>query len=98
MVKKFLSALTVLTLVSVAGQAQAQYCGGSIMHNNDLSGNGRGWNTSCCPEGYRVQGIACADLPPGQDLMDGCSAVCRSIEKGNIMQPAYVKTFFIHHQ
>lgn len=88
MSKKFLLALTVLGLMSLAGSASAQYCGGSIMYNNDLSGNGRGWNTSCCPDGYRVQGIACSDLPPDQDLMDGCSAVCRSIEKGNIMQPA----------
>lgn len=87
--KKLLTVMAAALLLMVASSAQAQYCGGNLVPNNDLGGNNRGWNVSCCPAGYRVQGVACADLPPDQDLLDGCSAVCRSIAKGNIMQPAY---------
>lgn len=85
MFKKTVNAALALALVSFAGAAQAQSCGGTMMPNDDLN-SGR-YNYSCCPSGYRVQGIACADLP-GQDLSDGCSAVCRSISKGNDMMPS----------
>lgn len=89
MLKKSIVVLATLSLISLAGNVLAQSaCGGTMMANNDLSSNGRPWGISCCPDGYRVQGIACSDLPPDQDLADGCSAVCRSISKGNIMMPA----------
>jgi len=80
--------LATLASLLIASVSYAQYCGGNIQYSSDLTGNSRPWNVSCCPTGYRVQGIACADLPPKQDFGDGCSAICRSISKGNIMQPA----------
>jgi len=83
--KKFLATMAIMATFMVSSLVQAQsYCGGNIVFNSDLSSNNRSWNTTCCPDGYRVQGIACSDLP-NQDLGDGCSAVCRSISKGNRM-------------
>ncbi len=84
--KQFLIVMSILASSVIASHAQAQsFCGGTVVFSGDLASNNRAWNTTCCPDGYRVQGIACADLPPDQDLADGCSAVCRSIAKGNRM-------------
>lgn len=85
--KHMLVGLFVMSILLITGFAQAEsFCGGTPMFNADISGNKRPWTVSCCPDGYRVQGIACADLPPAQDLADGCSVVCRSIQKGNLMK------------
>lgn len=87
MLKKMLATVFVLGATLSSGAVLAQYCGGEIEVVGDLVGNNRAWNISCCPEGYRVHGVACADLPPDQDFGDGCTAVCRSTTAGNTMQP-----------
>ena len=68
-----------------ASQAGAE-CGGSIVPENDCNNNGRSWHFSCCPDGYRVQGVAYNDLKK-QDHVDAVSAVCRSISRGNDIMP-----------
>lgn len=73
----------VVALVFVSVTSYAQYCGGSIQQVSDLSSNRRAYAVACCPDGYRVQGIACSDLPEEQDMGDGCTTVCRSIKDGN---------------
>lgn len=83
----------VLTLVAVSftlvAQAQA-FCGGSPDFSNDCSSNNRAYATSCCPAGYRVQGVAYNDMRSSgnNDIVDAVSAVCRSISKGNDMMPS----------
>lgn len=85
MIKKVL--LTALSLVVfTGGVAQAQYCGGTVVDYGDCSKNVRAYAASCCPSGYRVQGVAYADINKA-DFADAYSAVCRSIAKGNDMMP-----------
>src|SRR3989338_559024 len=70
-------------LLLVTGVTYAETaCGGIVQFNDDCSNSGRGWHYSCCPDGYRVQGVAYNDIK-GQDHVDAISAVCRSISKGN---------------
>jgi hypothetical protein len=71
-----------ISLVSNINEVQAQACGGVVVQQNDCGGNDRGWHYSCCPDGYRVQGVAYTDIRK-QDHVDAISAVCRSISKGN---------------
>jgi hypothetical protein len=70
----------------VASQAYAQ-CGGYPLNDSDLSGNSRPLVSSCCPAGYRVQGMAYSDMrnSGNDDRVDAVSAICRSIAKGNDM-------------
>ncbi len=76
-----------LAIAILPSLAQAQACGGRVVHNADCDSNGRQWTYSCCPDGYRVQGVAYNDLNK-QDHVDAISAVCRSISKGNDMMPS----------
>lgn len=83
----------VFTFVAVAltfvAQAHA-FCGGTPDYSNDCSSNNRAFATSCCPSGYRVQGVAYNDMRSSgnNDIVDAVSAVCRSISKGNDMMPS----------
>lgn len=82
-----LSAFTLLVVLFSASIAQAQSaCGGTMQMKSDLMGNKRNWHYSCCPEGYRVQGVAYTDIRK-QDHVDAVSVVCRSIAKGNDIMP-----------
>lgn len=75
----------VLVLAGFASQAHAQSaCGGNVQYNTDLSSNRRGWAFYCCPDGYRVHGVAYADIHK-QDYVDGVSVVCRSVSSGETM-------------
>jgi hypothetical protein len=85
MIKKIFAVLTVLVMAG-AGSAHAQYCGGQVMDYGDCSHNARAYSASCCPDGYRVQGVAYSDIHKA-DFADAVSAVCRSISKGNDMMP-----------
>lgn len=80
MVKKILLAVTAIATVLVAGQVQA-FCGGQVKVTNDCSGNAEGYASSCCPSGYRVQGVVYNDLK-GEDGLNAMSAYCRKY-KGN---------------
>lgn len=80
--------LLALVIAGFAGQVQAQSaCGGTVQYTSDCSGNDRAWHFSCCPSGYRVQGVAYTDISK-QDHVDALSAVCRSISRGNDMMPS----------
>ncbi len=57
-------------------------CGGTIEFSGDCAGNDRGWHISCCPDGYRVQGVAYTDIQ-NKDAVDAVSIVCRHKAKGN---------------
>lgn len=86
---KRLSGFLIIGLALVLSQtvsAQEYACGGNIEYEGDCHNTDRPWITSCCPDGYRVQGVAYNDVI-GQDHVDAFSAVCRSISKGNDMMP-----------
>lgn len=87
MFKKILAATC--GLLMAAAQAHA-FCGGSPDYSNDCNNNPKGFATSCCPNGYRVQGVAYNDMrsSSNNDIVDAVSAVCRSIQKGNDMMPS----------
>lgn len=93
MFRKIVTVAAFLAAVAASSAVMAQSCPNSwfsdqrVESASDLSKNNRSWNISCCPEGYRVHGLACSDIVGGKDDGDGCSAVCRSITKGDIMQP-----------
>ncbi len=79
-------ALSVVAVVT-PGAAQAQSaCGGTVQYTSDCDGNNRQWHFSCCPDGYRVQGVAYTDISK-QDHVDAVSSVCRSIARGNDTMP-----------
>jgi hypothetical protein len=86
MFKKILSSLVAVMALAAAGSAHAQYCGGTVMDFGDCSSNVRAYAASCCPSGYRVQGVAYDDINKA-DFADAFSAVCRSTSKGNDMMP-----------
>jgi hypothetical protein len=88
MIKKTIFALVALGMMSFASTSNAQYCGGTIVYDNDCGSNHRGFSVSCCPSGYRVQGVAYSDLPNASDYSDALSSICRSIAKGNDMMPS----------
>lgn len=75
-----------LTFGYEAKADQQSACGGIIQYNNDCANSGREYHISCCPDGYRVQGVAYTDIKD-QDHVDAVSAVCRSISKGNDTMP-----------
>jgi hypothetical protein len=64
----------------------AEDCGGVIQYTEDCANNGRHYKITCCPDGYRVQGVAYNDIK-GQDHTDAVSAVCRNIARGNDTMP-----------
>lgn len=94
--KKWMISLAVLGLMAITGSASAQYCGGTLVQDNDCSSNGRGYSASCCPSGYRVQGVAYNDMS-GSDYVDAVSAVCRHVVKGNDMMPTDFQTAPVVH-
>lgn len=97
MLRKILVALVVLGSVALGSQAQAQYCGGTLVQDNDCASNtDRSYSASCCPPGYRVQGVAYNDLQ-GSDYADAVSAVCRHVTKGNTMMPTDFQTQPVVH-
>lgn len=94
-----LKKVTLIALVGalsflVSQNAYSQSCGGNIAYDNDCGSNGRNYVASCCPSGYRVQGVAYNDMRSSgnNDRADAVSAVCRSISKGNIMMPTDFQT------
>lgn len=80
MVKKILTTVAALAVIVSAGTVQA-FCGGQVAVSNDCAGNQEPYATSCCPQGYRVQGVAYSDLK-GEDGLNGIQAYCRKY-KGN---------------
>lgn len=88
--KKGLIFVSVVGLL-IGGLSQWVYaqsaCGGTIEYNKDCDNTRRSWGFSCCPEGYRVQGVAYTDIRK-QDHVDAISAVCRSVTRGNDVMPS----------
>lgn len=83
--KKSLFVLSVICLMVIgfSGGVYAQSaCGGIVQYSSDCANSDRNWHFSCCPDDYRVQGVAYNDIK-GQDHVDAVSIVCRSISKGN---------------
>lgn len=79
----FILSIIGLVLLGFSGNVYAQSaCGGIVQYSSDCANSNRKWHFSCCPSGYRVQGVAYNDIR-GQDHVDAVSAVCRSISKGN---------------
>lgn len=79
--------LFVMMVSSGVVRAEDYMCGGTLQMNNDCANNDRAWRVSCCPSGYRVQGVAYTDIQD-QDHVDAVSAVCRSIAYGNDTTPS----------
>lgn len=76
--------ITVFALVGLAYSSEAlSICGASIVPDNDCGSNSQSYSDSCCPAGYRVQGVVYNDLK-GQDNTDAVGAVCRHVKNGNI--------------
>lgn len=79
--------VTILTVAMVMGllySSQAfSICGAQIVPDNDCGSNVLAYSESCCPAGYRVQGVVYNDLK-GQDNTDAVGAVCRHVKNGNI--------------
>ncbi|MBF0104505.1 MAG: hypothetical protein HQM16_04165 [Deltaproteobacteria bacterium] len=96
MFKKTLLSLVVLGLVLAAGTASAQYCNGTIVPDNDCDSGNRAYSTSCCPRGYRAQGVAYNDMA-GSDEADAISPICRHVSKGNDMMPTDFQTQPVQH-
>ena len=96
MIKKTIFALVTLGVMSLASASYAQYCGGTIVYDNDCGSNPRGFSVSCCPSGFRVQGVAYNDMHKS-DYADALSAICRSIAKGNDMMPSDFQTAPVTH-
>lgn len=77
--------LLVVGVMAYPQFSEAQHaCGGEVRQINDLAGNGRSYRFSCCPDGYRVQGVAYSDVGKDHDHADCVTTVCRSISQGNI--------------
>ena len=57
-----------------------------MIYNKDADNSRRSWHFSCCPDGYRGQGVAYTDIK-GQDHADAVSVVCRSVSRGNDIVP-----------
>lgn len=78
---KFILGFGAFTLL-VLGQGGAVFaqsaCGGFIQQASDCDGNSRKWHISCCPDGYRVQGVAYTDIK-GKDAADAVSTICRKV-------------------
>lgn len=91
MLKRTLICLAVLGALVAAGSVQARYTqcmsDARVMSNDCESNTDRPYSYNCCPDGYRVQGVAYSDIPKGADYMDAISPVCRHIKKGNTMMP-----------
>lgn len=83
--KLILSAVCGAAIVMSATSAYS-FCGGMVVSDNDCDSNPRNFSVSCCPGGYRVQGVAYSDMS-NSDYADAVSAVCRHIQKGNDMMP-----------
>ncbi len=82
---KFTWALVFLFLmmcVSLPVSAQT-ICGEAIVSDEDCDSNELKYSESCCPAGYRVQGVIYNDLI-GQDNTDAVGAICRHVTKGNV--------------
>lgn len=85
----FLSLLSLL-LIPITSHAIEAYktrgdsaCGGTIYMNDDCSDSKHHvWHVSCCPDGYRVQGVHFAKHT-SHDTIDTISSYCRSVNKGN---------------
>lgn len=58
-------------------------CGSAAIPDNDCDSNELNYSESCCPDGFRVQGVVYNDLK-GQDNTDAVGAVCRHVNQGNI--------------
>ena len=88
MIKSFLKVAMVASLFVSASAFAQSTCGGHIQFDADTASNPRQYAVSCCPEGYRVQGIAYNDLGKNSgkqvDAADAFSAVCRSVSSGEI--------------
>ncbi|MBI2341084.1 MAG: hypothetical protein HYU99_12075 [Deltaproteobacteria bacterium] len=85
---------SVLVLGFMPGLARADSaCGGIIQMKNDCLKNGRSWHINCCPDNYRVQGVAYDDHPD-QDHADAVGPICRKVgESSNPVMPEdYSKT------
>lgn len=83
--KQIFIILTVVSIVfgfSTMAKAQSA-CGGVVQLEPDCGNTSRNWHFSCCPDGYRVQGVAYNDIKK-QDHVDAIGAVCRSISAGNM--------------
>lgn len=96
MLKRTFLGLALLGLICVSSTAMAQDCG-TIVSDNDCDSNGkRGYSTSCCPKGYRAQGVAYNDMA-GSDEADAISPICRHVTKGNDMMPTDFQTTPVTH-
>lgn len=69
--------------MAVSTQAYS-ICGGTVVYDNDCDSNAQAYAESCCPQGYRVQGVVYNDLK-GQDNTDAIGAVCRHVKNGNVL-------------
>lgn len=58
-------------------------CGEPVVTDEDCDSNELKYSESCCPTGYRVQGVVYNDLI-GQDNTDAVGALCRHVTKGNV--------------
>ncbi|MBI4410958.1 MAG: hypothetical protein HY541_00540 [Deltaproteobacteria bacterium] len=75
----FVFLAVVALMLGLAGKVNAQgACGGTVEYSNDCAGNDRKWHISCCPDGYRVQGVAYTDIKD-RDAIDAISTICRKV-------------------
>ncbi len=89
--KKYLFSLFSLMVIGLfqSGIVWAQEaCGGVIQYSNDCAGNDRKWHISCCPDNYRVQGVAYTDIK-NKDAVDAISTICR---KGGASENPWMPT------
>lgn len=91
MMRKIYIGLNIVAAMSVSSIVQAQYCGGTIVSDNDCDSNRRSYSVTCCPDGYRAQGVAYNDMS-GSDIADAISPICRHVVKGNDMMPTDFQT------
>lgn len=91
MMKKILTVAAFVAMTAFGATNAFSFCGGSVVYDNDCGSNPRGFSASCCPSGYRVQGVAYNDIKK-KDHADAVSAICRSIAKGNDMMPSDFQT------
>lgn len=71
-----------IAILTLSGSAHS-ICGGQVVADNDCGSNQLAYAESCCPQGYRVQGVIYNDLK-GQDNADAVGSVCRHVTKGNV--------------
>lgn len=86
MFKKIILSAAFCAAMALSASSAYSFCGGNVVPDNDCDSNPRNFSTSCCPSGYRVQGVAYSDMS-NSDYADAVSAVCRHIQKGNDMMP-----------